>query len=467
MQIPKCVKQHSFELDPEVLEELEIISDRYNSVKNYIYSRYSGIKSLLLIQNARKNIRDIWTKDNFAEQWKLPARYWKMALEEAVANIKTEWSNIKLKTKRAVYQNENLTEDERYFILYVLKADKLLYAILNRESFDEPKKLMELEIREKYIFNLICRYIRKYKGDVPYTKSRTFSLDADMYNYKTEDGVLYINIMGLKRRNRLKVKLRDHNIHKGNVKIVLRDNSLEVHKLKYVKQKKATNKEKVVGIDKGYRTLINTSEGNQYGEKLNEMLSEETERLNKINKERNKFYALYRRYKEQGKTKKAEDILQNNLGKKKYNKKKKQHDNKVKSYINCELNKFIDKEKPSEIVMEDLTFVSWKNIFPKHIKRKLSRWIKGYIHERLNYKADLIGAMTTIVNPAYTSKVCSGCGKFGNREGDLFKCECGEYHADINAAINIKKRKFDSEIGLYTPYKQVEKILEKRIKEVV
>ncbi|UMZ74834.1 hypothetical protein [Natranaerofaba carboxydovora] len=67
MQVPKCVKQHSFELDPKVLEELEIISDRYNSVKNYIYSKYSGIRSLLLIQNPRKNIRDIWIKEKFKD----------------------------------------------------------------------------------------------------------------------------------------------------------------------------------------------------------------------------------------------------------------------------------------------------------------------------------------------------------------------------------------------------------------
>ncbi|WP_420848145.1 zinc ribbon domain-containing protein [Natranaerofaba carboxydovora] len=65
------------------------------------------------------------------------------------------------------------------------------------------------------------------------------------------------------------------------------------------------------------------------------------------------------------------------------------------------------------------------------------------------------------------SKICNKCERFGDRKGDLFKCKCGEYYADINAAINIKKRKFDSEIGLYTPYKQVEKTLEKRIKEVV
>ncbi len=229
MQVPKCVKQHSFELESEVTEELEKIIEHYNSVKNYIYSRYSGIKSLLLIQNPRKNIRDLLMKNEFAAQWKLPARYWKMALDEAVTNIKTGWSNTKLRTKRAVYQNENITKNERHFILYVLKADQILYAILNREPFHKPNKLKDLEIREKYVFNLIRRYIRKYKGNIPYTNSRTFSLDADMYNY-TEKDVLYINLMGLKRGKRIKVKLRDRNIHQGNLRIVLRNNSLEVHK---------------------------------------------------------------------------------------------------------------------------------------------------------------------------------------------------------------------------------------------
>ena len=40
-------------------------------------------------------MRDEWVKTNFAEQWKLPARYWKLALSEATGNIKSQWSNIK------------------------------------------------------------------------------------------------------------------------------------------------------------------------------------------------------------------------------------------------------------------------------------------------------------------------------------------------------------------------------------
>lgn len=465
--VPKCVKQHSFIIDSETAGELREIAKRYGSVKNYVYSRFSGINNLNILSSHKKQIRDPWVKNKFAGQWELPARYWKTALDEAVSNIKTEWSNIKLRIKRSVYQNENLTEDEKHFILYVLKADKILYAALNREPFYKPQKLKEKEIREKYILNLIRRYIRKHKGSVPYTENnKSFMLDSSMYSYEFKDGVLYLNIMGLKRSKRLKIKLYDHNVHKGNIRIVLKDDKLEVHKVKYIRQKDLKHQEDAIGIDKGYRNLITTSAVNIYGKKLNEMLSEETERLNRKNAERNKFRNLYERYIKEGKTEKAENILRNNLDRKKYDRQKQKHKSRIKSYINHELNKFIQTEAPSEIVMEDLTFVSWKHKFPKHVKRKISGWIKGYINDRINYKACLFNIKVTVVNAAYTSKVCSECGRFGKRSSDNFECPvCGVFHADVNASLNILKRKDDNEINLYTPYKKVKKILESRIEQ--
>ena len=45
-------------------------------VKNYIYSRYSGINSILLLRKDR-TIREEYVKTKFYEQCKLPARYWK------------------------------------------------------------------------------------------------------------------------------------------------------------------------------------------------------------------------------------------------------------------------------------------------------------------------------------------------------------------------------------------------------
>jgi len=104
-------------------------------------------------------------------------------------------------------------------------------------------------------------------------------------------------------------------------------------------------------------------------------------------------------------------------------------------YINYSLNQLIKEEKPTEIVMEQLDFVNWNDKYPKSIKRKLSRWIKGYIRERLEYKCDLNSIEYSYINPAYTSKVCTVCGEFGVRNEDVFTCtKCGKSHSDINAS---------------------------------
>lgn len=174
---------------------------------------------------------------------------------------------------------------------------------------------------------------------------------------------------------------------------------------------------------------------------------------------------LEKKYIEEGNTKKADNILKNNLGKKKYRKNKNKHDSTVKSYINKSIDDFIESEKPKEIVMENLDFVSWNDKYPKDINRKLSRWIKGYIRSRLEYKCKLNDIKFTYINPAYTSQICSKCGRFGTRDGDSFVCDnCGEIHADINASKNILARKYDKEIKMYTGYKKVKEILKNRVK---
>jgi len=135
--------------------------------------------------------------------------------------------------------------------------------------------------------------------------------------------------------------------------------------------------------------LIATSENKFYGEKLNNFLSKETERLNQVNAKRSRLLALMKKYEKEGNTQKADNIKRFNMGKVKYNRNKNRFDSQVKSYINREINRFITNDNPSELIMEDLSFVSWEDKFPAHIKRKLSRWIKGYIRERLNYKSNL------------------------------------------------------------------------------
>lgn len=461
--VVKTVRQHSLAVNN--IEELKDIAAAYTKVKNYVYSRHSGINSLLLIKNHRKTIRDEWVKSEFAKQWNLPARYWKMALDEAISNIKTEWTNTKRRVKLAVINNVNLSEDEKKFILYTLKSDIMLYAILHNEEANIPVKFQAILINKQYLYSLIKRYIRKYKGKIPNSiKTASFMIDNDMYDYKLTDNKLKIYIQGLKFGQRVEIELKDKNIHKGNLRILIKGNSIEIHKAKYIKVKEKMNAQvKTIGLDKGYRCLLATSENKFYGDKLNDFLSKETERLNRVNAERNKFWALMKKYEKEGNIKKAENIRRFNLGKIKYNRKKAQFDAQVKSYINREINRFIAEDNPTEIILEDLGFISWNNKYPSHIKRKLSRWIKGYVKDRLSYKCSLNNIEQCIVNAAYTSQVCHKCGSFGVRNNEIFTCtHCGKMNADYNASKNIEMRKNDKEICLHTPYRKVKEILKSR-----
>ena len=65
------------------------------------------------------------------------------------------WSNCKNRVKEAVSKNEDLTDDEKHYIRYILKSDLIFQKILQKKSFVPTDKMKTLVIREKYIHNLI------------------------------------------------------------------------------------------------------------------------------------------------------------------------------------------------------------------------------------------------------------------------------------------------------------------------
>ena len=146
--IIKTVKQYSDDLDEEMLKELLFIANQYKDVKNYVYSRYSGINSILLLGKDRK-IRDQWIKTKFYEQWKLPARYWKLALSEAFSNIKANWSNTKRRVKDQVNRNSHLSNEDRYYINYILKFDSYYFKVLTNKEFEIPKLFKDKNLNYK------------------------------------------------------------------------------------------------------------------------------------------------------------------------------------------------------------------------------------------------------------------------------------------------------------------------------
>lgn len=94
------------------------------------------------------------------------------------------------------------------------------------------------------------------------------------------------------------------------------------------------------------------------------------------------------------------------------------------------------------IAVEDLRITNM--VRNRHLSKSIldSGW--GYFKERLTHKAASAGRELVFVDPAYTSKCCSGCGEIF-QDFDLstrwVECDCGlSLDRDHNAALNILSR---------------------------
>ncbi len=74
-------------------------------------------------------------------------------------------------------------------------------------------------------------------------------------------------------------------------------------------------------------------------------------------------------------------------------------------------------------------------------RTRVGRWNFSQLRIFIEYKAKRIGIPVLLVNPHYTSQMCSCCLHIGSRNGESFKCSnCGySVHADINAAQSIRQ----------------------------
>lgn len=101
-------------------------------------------------------------------------------------------------------------------------------------------------------------------------------------------------------------------------------------------------------------------------------------------------------------------------------------------------------EKPV-VVLEDLADIREDLDYGEWMNRRLHAWAFARLQERIEDKAHEAGIPVEYVHPEYTSQTCHACQHVGYRNGDEFRCtndECwvSEYHADINASVNIADR---------------------------
>jgi len=75
----------------------------------------------------------------------------------------------------------------------------------------------------------------------------------------------------------------------------------------------------------------------------------------------------------------------------------------------------------------------------KVFRARVGRWNFSDLRAKIHYKARLAGVPVVLVPAAYTSQTCNSCRHLGSRNGESFKCPCGNsQHADVNSARNIR-----------------------------
>ena len=453
-------------------EEILLIGTVQRNIKNYVWSRYNGIGSLL--KQSGWTIRDELIQKDLLSK-KITKTLSRVAVEQSAATIKSNWTTTKKKVKKAIAQNENLTKADRHYLFLCLKHTPTLYNILNYKKVDYATDcLKDLKVDVHRLNNLLRRYIRRYKTK-SYTNKANVILTSNLYKFDLNNNIF--SFTGKKKNSKVTITLIG-NIPKlkGTLELVKNQKSnqyyLHVPLDRIIIKKEMTEQSEILGLDVGITDLITLSNGSIYGANSAELFYTLSDNL--VNKNRSRLFSYKRQLEERLLTEndpskksilelKLKNLENNNLGSKKRISKISKYKSRIVSHINCELNKMVKEEDIEEIVREDLNWISKKK---KNVSRKqqnrFSTWSKGVLLERLSVKLAENGIKETIVNPAYTSQVCCKCNHLGSRNGKVFKClNCNlNIDADFNASINTKKRKFISEINIDTPYKEVKKYYE-------
>jgi IS605 OrfB family transposase len=418
---------YSKNLNQDKLDRLTEIASRLGTLRTELWDRFGSIAGVGVEQ---REMRDQWLADK--RKFDVPARLWKETLRDTMADIVMYREAAKVKVRRAIpAHTKDKSEQKRLYTL--LKADRWL-----EDGF-------------------LRRMMRKYFKHGHTSVDNQIILDTGCYTAFEFGGRAWVDVMSLERGQRIAIPLNTTVKPNGTLRLILRDGKVEVHYAIDLEIKSDCG-DGVIGIDKGYTEAFTDSDGQKHGIGLGDRLSSESDFLKEKYKNRNKLKEI---------AKKKPHVAKANLGRKKLERRKKRHTSNVRDIVFKAAHSVVDKAKV--IVCEDLTSpIPDKKKYGKNQSRRLSGWVKGTMAEAMETVSQRRGSSLSPVNAAYTSQMDSRSGTLlGQRTGDTFHCFDGVVQdADTNAARNILARQDDTEIALFTPYKQVKAILLQRTAEV-
>ncbi|MCR5674745.1 MAG: transposase [Lachnospiraceae bacterium] len=402
----------------------EIASD-FCRVKNSVYDRYGGIRSIGKLDPGYAVLQEM-TASGLRERWGIPSVYFQLAILEALSDLRGYWNRIRGHVRESTFRREGFTEADRHYLNFLLRVDLLFIELLTgepadlRESYRLQQQELAAPVNRKSLENWLRRQVRKQCRRLHADQADTFAVDSRGYRYL--DGA--IEFASKEKRKRIRVPLTDTNVYDRQLRVRLHpeDNTLTILVPVKVRQHVHADWKRTVGLAIGLHVMITTHEGHVYGAEIDRYQGEYAAWL----REANRIYAKNR---------------VDNPGRKKYRAKKHRFEEALHSYINRELNRLLAEEKPAKICLPKL-----QGMKPESKSREknwgVSVWQRGYLMERLLQKCREQSVEATLVPGRAIGMTCSRCGQPGERKDGVFTCtSCGLTLPERqNAAKNAYQR---------------------------
>lgn len=429
-----CKTVHQYNKVPisvEDMAKLQEIAEDCRKVKNYVYMRFGGISGLPKLYPGY-TIQNEMTKSGLRDELGLPSVYFYLAVFDALGDIKGQWTRTKNKILELIGKNEWFSGEEKHYLRFLLKVNNAFTSVLNQNEINlsgEIQKAYEIAVGQTDVEKLhryLRRQVRKYHVKLHTEAAEGFSLSEKAYRYG--DHGIYIAVK--EKRKRIFIALTDNNQYKRQIYIKLypEQGSIEIKVPVDVMVKYHNDYTNYVGISLGMNVMLTTQEGHIYGEKLGHYQKEYADWMRTQT-------GIYNQNKD------------NNPGRKKYKNNKRRLTERMHSYINHELNCFLQEEKPHTIYMVKLPKPQASGISRK-INHSVAMWQRGYIRKRLEQKCREQSVELIEVLGKDISIQCSQCGAMGDKLNGVFSCKTCGYHAGekMNTARNVWKRGTDGKI---------------------
>lgn len=407
------------------MARLQEIAEDCRKVRNYVYDRYGGIGGLTKIYPGY-TVQNEMTKSRLRERLGLPSVYFYLSIFDALGDIKSQWTRTKNRIGKNIQTNGELAPEDRHYLRFVMKQSRCFEAILEgrepslqgdwKETYENLCAGVDTRRLNQYLRRQVRRHLVK-----PHTDTADgFTVSPKAYRYA--DHGIYLSMK--ESRQRLFIPLTDNNRYNRQVYVHLcpEEGNVIINVPVEIKKRHLAGYESEIGLAVGMRCMFVADKGNAYGERYLEYQSDLTEYVReRLSRHRKNAVG--------------------NPGMKKYNAGKARLENALHSYVNAEINRMLETEKPRIIYVPKLPAVAKAGINRK-INATVSMWQKGFVKSRLIQKCRERSVEVVEVFGKGISTECCYCGAEGVKKETLFYCpSCGlEMPERQNTARNVLKR---------------------------